>query len=262
MSRPPARAVVVCSALLLTASLTVAACSTYGSRPAPAAASASPGAGRSSAGASPAPAGAPALTAAQAQAALITAGDLGEPWTPTQGAATWRDGLLKASADKPECGRLLDAVYTEELFGPDARIRAVAGLDDDWYQAQLHYQVVAQTPAEVDRTLAWLRTLPRTCAEFRAKAAGGRVQSGTVQEVTLPNVGDARQALRITLGSETPDGDYTELTLYVAAVRVGDDTIAVTNGGVNEVYESATRAAVEIGAARVAEVRKQGRKQV
>ncbi|WP_037675048.1 hypothetical protein [Streptomyces griseus] len=258
MSCPPARAVVMSSALALTALLTVTACSADGSG---AAAAASPRAGRPSA-ASPSPAGAPALTAAQAQAALVTAGDLGEPWTPTQGAATWRDGLLKASADVPDCGRLLDALYAEELFGPTERILAVSGLDDDWYQAQLHYQVITQAPAEVDRTLAWLRTLPRTCAEFRAKAAGGRVQSGTVEEAGLPDVGDARQALRVTLGSETPDGDYTELTVYIAAVRVGDDTITVTNGGVGEVYESVTRAAVEIGAARVAEVRRQGRKQV
>ncbi|MFF3328596.1 hypothetical protein ACFYWX_03390 [Streptomyces sp. NPDC002888] len=255
MTRPPARAAVVPSALALTALLTVAACSAAGSGTAPAAAPASPAA------TAPSPAGAPTLTDAQAQAALITAGDLGEPWTPTQGAATWRDGLLKASADVPECGRLLDALYAEELFGPDARILAVAGLDDDWYQAQLHYQVVTHPPAEVDRTLAWLRTLPRSCGEFRAKAAGGRVQDGTVTEAALPKVGDARQGLRITLTSETAD-ETTQLTLYVAAVRVGDDTITVTNGGVGEIFDSVTQAAVEIGAQRVAEVRKRGRVQV
>ena len=79
MSRPPARAVVMSSALALTALLTVTACSADGSG---AAATASPGAATS-----PAPAGAPPLTAAQAQAALVTADDLGEPWIPTQGAA-------------------------------------------------------------------------------------------------------------------------------------------------------------------------------
>ena len=38
------------------------------------------------------------LTEAQAHAALVTEGDLGAPWAPTQGAATWRDGVLKATA--------------------------------------------------------------------------------------------------------------------------------------------------------------------
>ena len=37
-----------------------------------------------------------------AQAALVTDADLGEPWTPTQGVATWHDGVLKAKADRRE----------------------------------------------------------------------------------------------------------------------------------------------------------------
>lgn len=37
------------------------------------------------------------LTDEQARAALLTQSDLGAPWTATQGAATWRDQLLKAT---------------------------------------------------------------------------------------------------------------------------------------------------------------------
>jgi hypothetical protein len=104
----------------------------------------------------PSPTAAPALSPSQAQAALVTDADLGEPWSATEGAATWRDGLLKATANAPDCQRLLDTLYAEELFGADARVRASTGLDDTWNDAQLHHQVVADRPADVDKTLAWL----------------------------------------------------------------------------------------------------------
>ncbi|MHC3470138.1 hypothetical protein ACYF6T_15635 [Streptomyces sp. 7R007] len=207
-----------------------------------------------------------ALTAAQAEAALITAADLGEPWTPTQGAATWRDGVLKATTEVPDCRHLLDALYADDLFGTGAgagaTAHAVTGLDDAVDQAQLRYQVLALPPAEVDRTLEWMRTLPGTCGRFTAVTQHGAVWDGQVTQARLPAVGDARQGLRVSLAGETEEGEPVLLTLDVVAVRAGDDTIALTNGGLGDVSADVTQAAVETGVRRLAEVRRQGRVQV
>ncbi|WP_155059456.1 hypothetical protein [Streptomyces blattellae] len=210
---------------------------------------------------SPSPAGAPSLTKAQTEAALIGESDLGEPWAPTEGAATWRDGVLKAVAQPVECQRLLDSVYTDELFGTAAGTRAVVALDDVWDGAQLRYQVVTQHPAEAESTLAWLRSLPRKCATFAATTAQGAVREGQVSGLELPGIGDARQAVRLTLTGEPAEGEFT-LTLDVAAVRVGDDALALTNGGVGAVSAEVTQGVAELGAARLAEVRERGRTEV
>lgn len=202
------------------------------------------------------------LTAAQAQNALVTPADLGPPWAPTQGAATWRDGVLKATTDAPDCRRLLDALYTDDLFGTPAPVSAVAGLDDSLDQAQLRYQVLALDAGNVRRTLDWMRTLPRTCGRFTAVTQYGAVQGVQVVDARLPAVGDARQGLRVTLTGQTADGDPTVLTLDVAAVRAGEDTIAVTDGGLGDVSPDVTKAAVQTGLRRLADVRKQGGAQV
>ncbi len=65
------------------------------------------------------------------------------PWTPTQGTATWRDSLLKAKTNIPDCQRLLDALYADELLGTPATAQAVTTLDDPDDEAQLRYQVAA-----------------------------------------------------------------------------------------------------------------------
>ncbi|MFD3835845.1 hypothetical protein ACFWWC_06240 [Streptomyces sp. NPDC058642] len=210
----------------------------------------------------PSPATAPALTPDQAQAALITDTDLGEPWTMTEGAATWRDGLLKATANAPACQRLLDTLYTEEFFGADAQVRARTGLDDTWNDAQLHHQVVADRPADVDRTLAWLKTMPKKCGRFKAATATGTVQNAEVTAAPLPKIGDARQSLRLTLNGESAAGEETTLTLDVAVVRIGDDTIVLTNGGPGDVYAEITQGVAELGAKRLTDVRKQARVEV
>lgn len=261
MPRPPARAVIA-STLSATALLSASACSVAGLDKAASAVRASASASTvAPTTAPPTPAAAPTLTEAQAREALISEAELGEPWVPTRGFATWRDAMLKASTESADCRRLLDALYAEELFGPDARTRASVGLDNEWDDAQLRYQVVAHRPADLDRTLAWLGSLPRECGRFMATARGGPMDV-RVREIELPEVGDARQGLRIVLSGVSEDGDAPTLTLDVAAVRVGDDAITVTNGGLGDVPGDATWAAVELGAHRLAEVRKRGRAEV
>ncbi|MEV0480374.1 hypothetical protein AB0I69_07110 [Streptomyces sp. NPDC050508] len=260
MTRSPARVLLLASALSAGTLLTAAGCADEAAlhrvTTAPSVSAVRTPAAHAS------PAAAPVLTAAQAQAALITDADLGAPWTPTQGTATWRDSLLKAQTAIPDCQRLLDALYADELLGTPAATQAVTGLDDTDDEAQLRYQVAAFPPADVDRTLAWLRSLPQKCANFTATTTRSGVQTVQVTEATLPNVGDAREGLHLTLTGTTPEGDQSTLTLDTAAVRIGDDTITVTNGGLANVPADATQQALQVGAQRLTDVQRQGRVQV
>ncbi|WP_159325017.1 hypothetical protein [Streptomyces tendae] len=218
----------------------------------------------------------PVLTRGQARAALVGADDLGEAWEPTRGAATWRDELLKATAERPDCRRLLDVLYTEELFGTGAATapRATAALDDVDGGAQLHYRVTSYRAADLDRTLAWLGTLPDTCGRFEARDAHGTARDVRVTGLTLPEAGDARRGLRVTVGdTASDDGEDLRadtrtdtaggvLTVDLVAVRVGDDAISLTNGTLGTPADDATRISVEVGADRLTEARRQGRAQV
>ncbi|WP_330289286.1 hypothetical protein [Streptomyces sp. NBC_00576] len=204
--------------------------------------------------ASASPSAPAALTDDQARGALLTNDDLGAPWGPTEGAALWRDALLKATADNADCGRLLDAVYTEELLGEPSGARAVAGFDDYDEGGQLRYQVHAAHHADVDKRLAWLRTMPQKCARFTAVGPGGARQEVHVTEVGLPKAGDARQGLRLSTRGEL-DGAPATLTLDLAAVRVGDDAIVLTNGGLTEPRTEDTVRAIQVGADRLKQTR-------
>lgn len=202
-----------------------------------------------------------ALTEAQARDALITDTDLGAPWVPTRGAATWRDGLLKAKASSGECQRFLDALYADELLGAPGR--AVTGLDDADTEAQLRYQVSGSSATEVDRALAWLRTMPQTCGRFTATTVHDTVLDVQVSDAPLPEAGDVRQGLHVTLTDWSAEGgEPLVLTLDVAAVRVGMDAFTFTNGGMGDVRNDATQAAVQLGVQRLTAVRKQERAQV
>ncbi|MGW4429349.1 hypothetical protein [Streptomyces tendae] len=218
----------------------------------------------------------PVLTRGQARAALVGADDLGEAWEPTRGAATWRDELLKATAERPDCRRLLDVLYTEELFGTGAATapRATAALDDVDDGAQLHYRVTSYRAADLDRTLAWLGTLPDACGRFEARDAHGATRDVRVADLALPQAGDDRRGLRVTVGDPAPDGGEEPradtgtdtgggvLTVDLVAVRVGDDAISLTNGTLGTPADDATRTSVEVGADRLTEARRQGRAQV
>ncbi|MEU3679960.1 hypothetical protein AB0E99_03475 [Streptomyces sp. NPDC030592] len=214
----------------------------------------------------PSPALPPVLTRGQARAALITAADLGEAWEPTRGAATWRDEVLKTTAgrtDRPDCRRLLDVLYTEDLFGGSATTapRATVALDDPDGGAQLHYRITSYRAADIDGTLAWLATLPDACGHFeaRAEAARGAARDVRVTALTLPEAGDARGGLRVTVSDARAE---ETLTVDLVAVRVGDDALSVTNGTLDAPADDATRKAVEVGTERLTEARRQGRAQV
>ncbi|MFJ3231464.1 hypothetical protein [Streptomyces sp. NPDC086787] len=209
------------------------------------------------------PAAGPGLSEAQARAALISETDLGVPWVPAEGIATWRDGLLKATTESPECQRLLDALYADELLGAPTGTYAVTALDDGDDQAQLRYQVAAQRGADAEPALAWLRTLPQSCAQFTATTTRSGPQTVQVTAAELPQVGNDRQGLRITLTGQNPteDGQPSVLTLDVAVVRVGDDAIVLTSGALGTPPQDAVGQALEVGAQRLAQVREQGRLQ-
>ncbi|MGW2904503.1 hypothetical protein ACWC91_18395 [Streptomyces sp. NPDC001204] len=239
MSRTPARvlaASALCAAVLLTGAACTAGQSGRAVHASTPAATRRPG---------PAAAPAAALTPDQARSALLTQADLGSPWAPTQGAATWRDGVLKARADVSECGRLLDALYTEEPFGTPSGAHAVAAYDDGDDGAQLRHQVLALRAPDVDRTLAWLKTMPQTCAEFTATAPNSDFMDVRVADLALPNAGDARQGLRLTFTTESYEDSLTTLTLDLATVRVGDDAIVLTTGAPGTLPRDATAQAVQ-----------------
>ncbi|OIJ69583.1 hypothetical protein [Streptomyces mangrovisoli] len=253
MTRRP----VLVPALAFTGLLATAACSATGADHA-AADRATPA--PHGTGATGAPASAvSALTPAQAQAALLTQADLGAPWTATQGAATWRDGLLKASASasSPDCQRLMDALYTDQLLGAAAAPHATVALDDGTDEAQLRQQVTTGRPADVDRTLDWLRSLPRTCGHFTATTTSYGVQDVQVAEFPLPALGDAREALRVTLTGQPEDADAVPmvLTLDVAAVRVGDDALTLSDGTLGTPAGTLQQAA-QVGTQRLTAVRR------
>ncbi|WP_369247906.1 hypothetical protein [Streptomyces sp. R41] len=202
----------------------------------------------------------PMLTAAQAQAALITNADLESQWIGTEGTATWHDGLLKSKVDAEafvtdkqnaaDCQKLLDGLYAEDLLGDPKGAQALTGFDDSDYDGQMHYQVAGYGQAEVDAKLAWVKTLPGKCDRFTAVDNKGGQQTVQVVSSSLPDVGDAREGLRITMSGEL-DGDSSTLTLDFAAVRVGDSALSLTNGGLDGADKDSTRQAVQAGAARL-----------
>ncbi|WP_073950760.1 hypothetical protein [Streptomyces kebangsaanensis] len=252
MFRPPARVLPV-SVLAAVTLLTAAAC-TSGRSGRAAEVPASPSVARPAAPASVPPTA--ALTQEQAQKALLTEADLGPVWAPTQGAATWRDGVLKARTETPDCQRLLDALYADEPLGAPSGAHAVAAFDNGDDEAQLRYQVLALRAADVDRALAWLGSLPRTCPGFTATTTPSGVRDVRVTGLALPDVGDARQGLRVTFTD-----DSATLTLDVAAVRLGDDAIVLTTGALGTPPEDTTAESLLLGTDRLTTVHHQERVQ-
>ncbi len=198
---------------------------------------------------------APALTGARLKGALLRADELGPGWGTTQGAATWRDGLLKGRADRPECQELLDAVYAEDLLGEPSGATAVAGFDDTAYGAQMRYQVGVYRKDDVDARIGHVRQLAQKCQQFTVTGVTGQAYDVRVETVRLSGIGDAFQGLRMTVGGGATGGATGEvageegtLTLDVAALRIGDGAALLTHGGPYGVDGETTRRAVELGA--------------
>lgn len=211
--------------------------------------------------ASPSASTVPALTDARARSALLRQDDLGDAWAGTQGAATWRDGLLKGRTDRPECQALLDAVYAEDILGEPKGGTAVTGFDDYEYGAQLRYQVGAYDKADVDARLARLRQLVDKCGEFTITGAQGQEYGAEVTPVELPGgLGDARQGLRLVV-SGAVEGEDSALTLDLATVRVGDTAALLTHGGLYGIDDTATRDAAQAGVQRLQDLLKKEQKE-
>jgi hypothetical protein len=202
-----------------------------------------------------------ALTDARARSALLRRGDLGGAWTGTQGAATWRDGLLKGRTGLPECQELLDMVYAEDLLGEARGGTAVTGFDDDEDGAQLRYQVGAYDKADIDARLDRFGRLIGKCREFTITGVQGQEYGAEVTPVELPGgIGDEARAVRLTVSGDI-DGEDGALTLDLATVRVGDTAVLLTHGGLYGIDETATREAAQAGAHRLQDLLNQEKKQ-
>ncbi|MFJ3192504.1 hypothetical protein ACIPJQ_07660 [Streptomyces griseoviridis] len=268
MARRPSRpARVLATAVAAGALLTTAACSDGGASRASGSSDAVDATG---AAASPVAADSPSasptaspsnrLTTAGARTALITEGDIEDDWTQVKSAGRWREsllvgkvdvaGFLTAKTDAADCQKLLDSLYGDALLGKPSGPSAVTGFQDG--DSRLFYQVAAYDPARLGTALTWMRTLPAKCASFTATGKGGK-RAVRVTEESVPNEGDARQGLRVTVQGNV-DGSPTTLTLDVAAVRVGDDAITVTAGGLGGGQQESVKEAVEQGTQRLKDV--------
>ncbi|MEV1068067.1 hypothetical protein [Streptomyces sp. NPDC050263] len=212
--------------------------------------------------ASPTASPADPLTPAGAQTALITEGDLEDDWTQVKTAASWHDRLLIDTVDAAQfvtaktqseaCQQLLDGLYADDLLGKPSGASALTGFQEG--DSRLLYQVAAYQRAALDSKLDWLDSLPTECDQFNAVGSDGSTRTVEVIENSLPKVGDARYGLTMTMQGVSGGSPIT-LTLDIAAVRVGDDAITVTNGGLDGADHDSTKDAVSHGTTRLKDVR-------
>ncbi|MER5211735.1 hypothetical protein ABT063_14415 [Streptomyces sp. NPDC002838] len=257
------------SALAAGALLTTTACSDDGGGGGSAASdvAASPTAEKSPAASplaarqTPTPTATGRLTVAGARAALVTEADLEDDWTQVRDAAAWRDTLLigrvdvadflTAKADAADCQKLLDALFDDDLLGKPSGASALRGFQQE--DSRLLHQVAAYDRAALDSRLAWLESLPAKCDQFTATNAAGEQRTVQVTETSVPQTGDARQGLHVTVQG-TAAGTPATLTLDVAAVRVGSDALTVTAGGLDGDEDDSFERAVTRGTQRLTDV--------
>ncbi|AZM64144.1 MULTISPECIES: hypothetical protein [unclassified Streptomyces] len=201
------------------------------------------------------------LSETGARYALITPADIEGDWTQVDNPQEWRDSLLvgdvdvaaflQGRSDAGDCQGLVDALYDETLLGRPSGASALTGFQEG--DARLLYQVAAYDQAGLDDSMKWLHSLPDTCDQFTL--TGGDDGDRTVQviDLSLPDSGDDRQGLTVTVKG-TSDGNPVTLSLDVAAVRIGTSAITVTNGGLDGADHDTTTAAVEQGTQRLQEV--------
>ncbi|MFF9063273.1 hypothetical protein ACF09K_31995 [Streptomyces sp. NPDC014882] len=212
-----------------------------------------------SASATPSPSA--TLSETGARNALITAADIEDDWVQVKNPQSWSDKLLigqvdaaqfvTGKTDAADCQRLVDALYDETLLGSPSGASALNGFQEG--DSRLLYQVAAYQKATLDKSMDWLGKLPETCDQFTLTGGDGGDRTVQVVETSLPKEGDARQGLTVTVKG-TSNGDPVTLTLDVAVVRVGDDAITITNGGLDGADEDTTKTAVEQGTKRLKEV--------
>ena len=159
--------------------------------------------------------------------------------------------FLEGKSDVSECQRLIDSLYDETLLGRPSGASALNGFQEG--DSRLLYQVAAYRKTDLDESMKWLRSLPDACDQFTL--AGGDIGDRKVQvtEMSLPEEGDARQGLTVTVNGMSGNEPVT-LTLDVAAVQIGANAITVTNGGTDGADHDTTSAAVEQGTQRLQEV--------
>ncbi|MEV8596354.1 hypothetical protein [Streptomyces sp. NPDC052012] len=266
MTRRPSRTVRVLAVVLTAGALLATASCSDGAdeetRTAGVSASATPGESRAAAPAARStttPSG--DLTEAGARAALITEADIEDDWTRADRAEDWRDSLLvgrvdvddllTGETDAADCQRLLDGLYSEDLLGKPSGASALTGFTQS--DSRLLYQVAAYDRGSLEDSLNWLGKLPDKCDRFTATGSGGDERTVQVVEDSLPDEGDARQGLRVTV-TGTAGGAPATLTLDVGVVRVGSDAITVTAGGLDGGEKESVDAAVRQGTERLKDV--------
>ncbi|MBT3149421.1 hypothetical protein HTV45_00590 [Streptomyces sp. CHD11] len=210
---------------------------------------------------SPSPSPSSDLTGSGARDALITSEDIEGDWTQVGNPQEWRDSLLVGSvdvaafldgrSDASECRRLVDALYDETLLGRPAGASALTGFQEG--DSRLLYQVAAYDKPDLDDSMEWLRSLPDTCDQFTLTGGAGGDRTVQVIGLKLPESGDFRQGLTVTVKGES-NGNPVTLTLDVAAVQLGADAITVTNGGLDGAGHDTTSTAVEQGTKRLEDV--------
>ncbi|MFC7846333.1 hypothetical protein [Streptomyces sp. NPDC057382] len=202
------------------------------------------------------------LSTEGARTALITEADIEDDWTQVKDteAENWHDNLLIGKVDvndfisgknqAADCQRLMDSLFDDDLLGRPSGASALRGFVQG--DSRLLYQVASYDRTDPQDSLTWMSTLPEKCDQFTV-TDGGDKRTVQVVETSLPGVGDARQGLRVTVQGDA-GGDPATLTLDVAAVRVGDDAITVTAGGLDGDENDSTKQAVEQGTQRLQDV--------
>ncbi|MFG3248950.1 hypothetical protein [Streptomyces sp. NPDC048187] len=267
MSRRPSHPVrLLASALAAGALLTTAACSDGGGSESAADTAAEQAAVAERNAAKQTPSGSPTgspsaspgtLTESGAKAALLTEADLEGDWNQVGDADKWRDRLLvgevdvsdflTAKADASDCQQLLDGLYRDDLLGEPSGPSALTGFEQG--DSRLLEQVAGYDRAGLDDRLKWMASLPQKCDEFTATDSGEK-RTVQVTETSVPDVGDAREGLHVTVQGDT-DGTPVTLTLDVAAVRVDTSALTVTGGGVDGGQSSSVQQGVRQGTERL-----------
>ncbi|MFB7090452.1 hypothetical protein [Streptomyces sp. NPDC056296] len=198
------------------------------------------------------------LTESGAKAALLTEADLEGEWNQVQDADKWRDRLLvgevdvsdflTAKTDAADCQRLLDGLYRDNLLGEPSGPSALTGFEQG--DSRLLEQVAAYDRAGLDDSLKWMDSLPQKCDQFTATDEAGEKRTVQVTEASVPEVGDAREGLHVTVQGTAADNPAT-LTLDVVAVRVGTSALTVTGGGLDGDEAASVEQAVRQGTERL-----------